>query len=193
MHFTVPNLLPKHLTQQVRSQEELVWDHYNRRADGFFVEVGANHPTGGSLTWLLEQNGWRGILVEPQERLFRLIQELRPRSLAFRAACSAPDKVGHAELHIPEEALNGFATLERNVDDCGVHYERTERVEVVTLDSLLTEAGNPRIDFVSMDTEGTELDVLRGFNLERHRPGLLLIEDKGHSLAKHRHLRQHGY
>lgn len=174
-------------------QDEFVWQFFGRRRDGFFIEVGANDPIDGSLTWLLEQSGWRGILVEPQISLFQALCQEQPRSKVFRAACSAPEKTGLAELHVPADGLNGFATLERNVDDVGIRYERTERVEVTTLDALLAQIGNPKVDFVSIDTEGTELDVLRGFELYRHHPALLLIEDKLQSLAKHRFLRAQGY
>jgi FkbM family methyltransferase len=181
------------MTRQTVSQDELVWEFFSRRPEGFFVEVGANHPRQGSQTWLLEEAGWRGILVEPQAKLFEALCQARPRSKVFRAACSAPDKTGFAELHVPADGLNGFATLERNVDDAGIRYERTERVEVTTLDALLAQAGNPKVDFISLDTEGTELDVLRGFELRRHRPALILIEDKLQSLAKHRFLGSQGY
>jgi FkbM family methyltransferase len=181
------------MTKPAPSQEELIWEHFGFRRDGWFVEVGTNHPTEGSLTWMLEQKGWRGILIEPQERLFRLIEKLRPRSRGFRVACSSPESTGESELHIPEMSLDGFATLVPHVDDLEVRYVRTERVPVATLDSVLAEPNPPQLDLVIIDTEGTELDVLRGFTLEKHRPGLVLIEDKGHSLDKHRHLRAHGY
>jgi FkbM family methyltransferase len=176
-----------------KAQDELVWEFFSRRRDGFFVEVGANHPRAGSQTWLLEQNGWRGILVEPQEDLFQALCRDRPKSRAFKVACSAPGKTGWAELHVPSKALEGFASLEPNVDDFGICYERTVRVELKTLDALLAQVGDPRVDFVSIDTEGTELDVLRGFDLRRHKPALILIEDKGQSLDKHRFLRTQGY
>jgi FkbM family methyltransferase len=181
------------MNRQNASQDELVWEFFDHRGEGYFVEVGANHPQQGSQTWLLEKAGWRGALVEPQASLFEALCQARPRSKVFRAACSAPEKTGFAELHVPGDELNGFATLERNVDDAGIRYERTERVGVTTLDALLAQAGNPKVDFVSLDTEGTELDVLRGFELRRHRPALLLIEDKLQSLAKHRFLRAQGY
>jgi FkbM family methyltransferase len=176
-----------------QSQEELVWEFFHGRAGGFFAEVGANHPRHGSLTWLLEQAGWHGILVEPQAALCQVLCRERLRSKVFRAACGAPEKIGQAELHIPAEGLDGFATLERNVDDAGIRYERTEVVEVTTLDALLAQVGSPKVDFVSIDTEGTELDVLRGFGLSQHHPALLLIEDKLQSLAKHRFLQANGY
>jgi len=176
-----------------QTQDELVWAYFGRRREGVFVEVGANRPRDGSQTWLLEQQGWCGLLVEPQEKLFRQLSEQRPHSRVFRAACSAPEKVGYADLHIPDESLDGFATLERNVDDFRIRYTHTERVEIVTLDGLLAQAGFRGVDFVSIDTEGTELDVLRGFDLATHRPGLILLEDKCQSLDKHRYLRARGY
>ena len=51
----------------------------------------------------------------------------------------------------------------------------------------------PKLDFVSIDVEGLELQVLRGFDLARHRPAVLLIEDHLKQLDVHRHLARHGY
>jgi FkbM family methyltransferase len=176
-----------------KPEDQLVWEFFGHRSEGFFVEVGANYPRQGSQTWHLEHAGWRGLLVEPQATLFQALCRERPRSKVFWAACGAPEKTGLAELYVPANGLEGFATLEKNVDDFEIRYERTERVEVTTLDALLVQVGNPKVDFVSIDTEGTELDVLRGFTLGQHQPALILIEDKGQSLAKHRYLRARGY
>lgn len=163
--------------------------YLGHRPDGFFVEVGANDPTLLSQTWHLEQAGWRGLLVEPLPDCAARLREQRPASRVFEVACSAPDKVGQADFHV----AGMFSSLKKFVDDLDVGYARTVTVRVMTLDQVLAEAGNPRVDFVAMDTEGTELDVLRGFTLEKHRPALLLIEDKVHTLDKHFHLRRHGY
>jgi hypothetical protein len=59
--------------------------------------------------------------------------------------------------------------------------------------SSMPSAKPARIDFLSIDTEGTELDVLLGFDLARHRPRLILIEDKLYHLSKHSYLTRHGY
>jgi hypothetical protein len=68
-----------------------------------------------------------------------------------------------------------------------------EEVEVRTLDDVLADAGSPEIDFMSLDVEGFELQVLRGFDLARHRPAMLLVEDHLENLLVHRHLARHGY
>jgi FkbM family methyltransferase len=175
------------------SQDKLVLEYFGGKTAGFFVEVGANHPTGGSQTWLLEQNGWHGILIEPQAGHCRLLREQRKNSRVFQVACSAPEKTGETTLHIPCDALNGFAAIERNVDDLGIVYERTEQVKVTTLDSIMAEAGGTGIDLLSIDVEGMELDVLKGLDLVKYRPALILLEDKCNSLQKHRYLAGHGY
>ena len=174
-------------------EDQLVWSYFGRKTTGFFVEVGANHPTGGSQTWLLEQNGWRGILIEPQASHCRLLRERRKNSVVFQVACSAPDKIGETTLHIPAAPLNGFAAIEPNVDDLGVVYERTEKVKVITLDQVLAEAGPATIDLLSIDVEGVELDVLKGFALDQYCPALILMEDKCSSLDKHRYLTARAY
>ena len=176
------------------SQDRLIWQFFGCRHEGFFIEVGANDPIDGSQTWLLEQNGWRGILVEPQRSLYENLKSHRPASQVVCAACTAPEKRGMRELLIPAGNMDGFATLEPNLDDLYVQYDRAEKTEALALDEVVARNGHAgKVDFVSIDTEGTELDVLRGFDLEKHRPSLILIEDKGRSLDKHRHLVRHGY
>ncbi len=164
---------------------------------GFFVEVGANHPTNYlSQTWHLEQRGWTGILVEPVQWLYELIQKERPASKAIRAACTSPDKVGQLTLKIPVVdgvARTELAGTETGVDEPEARVYETQVVPALTLDQLLEQDGGRRPDFVSIDVEGSEIDVLRGFNLERWQPKLVLIEDKWVYFTVHRHLSAHGY
>jgi len=68
-------------------------------------------------------------------------------------------------------------------------------VPIRTLDALLDDAGFPRLDFVTIDVEGHELDVLRGFSLERHRPRIVILEDNPQtgSAEVERHMASRGY
>jgi FkbM family methyltransferase len=159
---------------------------------GFFIEVGANDPRLNSLTYLLERLGWSGMLVDPLSTCYEKLRRTRPRSRSFRCACVSPDKVGTITLHAPDPS-SVVATVEKNVDDFDIKYAFTETCDAVTLDSLVEQVRPARIDFLSIDTEGTELDVLLGFDLARHRPRLILIEDKLYHLSKHRYLTRHGY
>lgn len=172
-------------------EKELVWKFFSRKRDGIFVEVGANDPVAGSQTWLLEQNGWRGVLVEPQALLCKKLRPARPRSQVFQVACSRPGSEGEAELVLAEN--DGNATLQPQRDSHGIHYVGAERVRITTLDSVLQAAGISRMDFLSLDVEGHEIDVMCGLDFKKYKPSLILIEDGVRDLTKHRFLKNRGY
>lgn len=172
-------------------EKQLIWEFFGRKPEGVFVEVGANDPYSGSQTWLLEQNGWRGVLVEPQGALCEKLRLARKSAQVFQVACSGPDKEGEATLHISSH--DGLSTLEKQIDSHGVQFVRTESVKVTTLDKVLDEASISTIDFLSIDVEGHEIEVMRGLNFKKHRPSLILIEDGVRNLEKHRFLKRQGY
>jgi FkbM family methyltransferase len=157
---------------------------------GYFVEVGANDPHEGSQTWLLEQSGWTGVLIEPQPDL---AAELRSRRKAkvFAVACSSPE---NADRELPLHVAGPLSSLDRRRMAPGAAPERVIKVPVRTLDSILTEAATPtNFDFLSIDVEGHEIEVLRGFDIARWRPRLVLLEDHVADLSKHRYLTSIGY
>lgn len=170
-------------------EDLLVLEFFAGKTDGVFVEVDANDPENLLQTLLLEQNGWRGILVEPQSDCCEKIRRCRPLAQVFQVACGSPEQCGSALLQL-NSAESKLATARPGALPTAGH----EEVRVMTLDEILAQAGTPKIDFLSIDVEGFELDVLRGFNLERHQPQLLLLEDNfPNRLKVHRHMKQHGY
>ena len=170
-------------------EDVLVWEYFGARTNGFFLEAGANHPTKCSQTWLFELHGWKGILVEPIAKNCELLRRHRPGSRVFQCALGAPEQRGRVKFNVAadNDGLSGLV-----VND-GVTVERVEEVELRTLDEVLAEAGNPKLDLVSLDVEGLELQVLRGFDLARHHPAILLVEDHLQNLSVHRHLVRNGY
>src|SRR6266481_2720122 len=127
-------------------EDELIWESFERRSEGFFVDVGANEPRTGSQTWFLEQQGWRGILIEPQPGLCEKLREARPRSIVLQVACGAP---GHAEeMPFYIATAPSKSSLARNLVEATTTYTGTEMVKIRTLDELLAELGNPHLDFV---------------------------------------------
>jgi len=174
-------------------QSGQVWEFFGRRKEGFFIEVGANDPEIGSQTFHLEQQGWSGILVEPQSALVAQLRARRPKSRVVHAACTSREKSGQGVIHLPKNAYHGFATTDPTAEEEDVEFDRQEPISLVTLDSIVQEAGKPRLDLLSIDTQGTELDVLMGFDLRKHRPRLILLEDLVTALDKHRYLCSQGY
>ena len=157
---------------------------------GYFVEVGANDPRERSQTWLLEQSGWTGILIEPQPDLAAELRSGR-KAQVFAVACSSPEDAGRElTLHV----AGPLSSLDRRRMAPGAIPERVIKVPVRTLDSILTEAATPaNFDFLSIDVEGHEIEVLSGFDIDRWRPRLILLEDHVADLSKHRYLTSAGY
>jgi FkbM family methyltransferase len=157
---------------------------------GYFVEVGANDSRVRSQTWHLEQAGWTGVLIEPQPDLARELRAKRSAKV-FAVACSSPDNAGRV---LPLHVAGPLSALDREYMAPGVVPESVIAVPIRTLDSLLEEAGAPvRFDFLSIDVEGHEIEVLRGFDIARWRPRLILLEDHVANLAKHRFLTAAAY
>lgn len=171
------------------NEDVLVWQYFGQRKSGFFIEVGANAPFTFSQTWLLEKNGWKGILAEPLPWRCDELRRNRPGSRVFQVAVGAPDRRGTITLNIPEDDM--FAALKPSKK--GPVPVRSETVTLTTLDDILAESGNPGVDYVSIDVEGMEIDVLRGFDLARHKPALLLVEDHLKSRNVYCYLKERGY
>lgn len=144
---------------------------------GYAVEVGAFDGFTGSNTLLLERRGWTTLAVEPNPDLeggLRLWRKL------YRLCACGAQNLAAAPFHIYNASPSGHSSLAPILD------HPTERIEVNdwkivtvpvrTLDSLLEEAQFPRLDFLSIDTEGTELDVLKGINLEKWTPKIIMSE-----------------
>ncbi len=184
-------LMPEQRSCAQWGEDILAWEYFQRKTHGFFIEVGANDPVGNSQTWLLEQNGWEGILVEPQPACCDRLRAVRKRSRVVQAACAAPEQRGKARFQVA--ASDDRSRLQTGGAEKDVTFTGAIEVEVLTLDDVLAAAGNPHPDFVSVDVEGFELDVMKGFDLARHRPGLLILEDYIYTLDLHRYVEARGY
>lgn len=159
-------------------------------APGFFVEIGANHPQKGSQSWGLEQNGWQGILVEPQPELAIELRNSR-KAKVFEVACSSPE---NADRRLPFYVAGPLSSLNRDRMAPGAKPEAVLEVPTMTLDEILIAANAPRhFDFLSIDVEGHELEVLRGFDCQRWEPRLVLLEDHVSNLKKHQFMKSANY
>jgi FkbM family methyltransferase len=167
-------------------EDVLVWKYFGDEAAGFFVDVGANDPEAVSQTFFLEKKGWSGILIEPQSACCERLRQIRTQSHVLQLACGSPEQRGKALLRLEGQ-------LSRLTDTSSAT-EKCEEVQIMTLDEILDRTPHPQIDFLSIDVEGFELQVLQGFDLQKHSPRLILLEDNfPNRLQVHRHMKHHGY
>lgn len=177
----------------------LVREFFGNKRNGFFIEVGANEPDPifSQSMHLENELSWSGILVEPIDYLAEKQRELRPSCQVLEFACTQSNDSSVAELHIPVTEngdISGHASLEINIDHSSTNKTRKLKVKTTTLDDIIqTHAYGKHIDLLSVDVEGTELDVLIGANLKVHQPSLIIVEDRLVLLGKHLFLKKLGY
>lgn len=146
-------------------------------ASGTYLEIGAADGYTQSNTYFLERiRGWTGILVEPVPRQQRACRRLRRNSYCVNVACVASNEVGSVAM--AEQRLMSVV-LDRPVSRPGTRVSARKHVfhvNAATLSAVIDGSPYSGVDFISIDVEGAELDVLAGLDLSRHAPRWLLVE-----------------
>jgi len=177
------------MDEYILSEENrLIWEFFQCSDDGFFIEVGAGDPVNLSVSYHLEIKGWKGILIEPQPALATKLINNR-KAKVWSVACGPPQHEGVADFFVAGE----FSSLKKHAAFTDVIYSDKIVVPIMTLDEILYKEGSPGIDFLSIDVEGSELNVLKGIDLIKNRPRLIFIEYHVLSLDIHRYLLRNRY
>ncbi|MFD1950203.1 FkbM family methyltransferase [Sphingomonas arantia] len=148
--------------------------HHVHYSEGFYVDVGAYHPTTDSVTKHFYDHGWRGVNIEASRELFGAFISDRPRDVNLHAAVT--DQPGEVTFH---QVAGQLGTLEDRVAEthsrAGISME-SYTVPAVTLTEIF-EKHTPRdVHFLKIDVEGHEASALRGMDFRRFRPWVLAIE-----------------
>ncbi len=156
---------------------------------GFFIEAGANDGYTQSNTYYLEKRrGWRGVLVEGVPDLYNKCLSKRPSSIVHGCALVAEAEEGETVtmhyanlMSVVEGAMKTKDAQKKHIEaGLKVQYlDSSYEVEVParTMESILDEVQDlPQIDFLSLDVEGYELEVLKGVNLSKYSPAYILVE-----------------
>jgi FkbM family methyltransferase len=146
---------------------------------GFYVDVGAEAPTDLSVTKLFYDRGWRGINIEPIKKQYKLFTTERPRDINLNVGIS--NKNG--TLSFREYEGPGYSTFsndlkdehEKNPDSSVKEFKDYE-VKVMTLKEVLKENNVTSIQFLKVDVEGLEYEVLKSNDWDKYRPEVICIE-----------------
>jgi FkbM family methyltransferase len=157
-------------------QEEWVLrDFFLGKRDGLFVDVGANHYQQNSNTYYLETAlGWSGIAVEPLREFEAGYTEHRPRT-RFRAFFATDVSNEQAKMYVLKDN-ELVSSADRNFTARFGSGAQEISVPTVKLDDLLAAENIGHIDFLSIDVELHEPQVLAGLDVQRFRPALVSIE-----------------
>jgi len=149
---------------------------------GVCVDIGAGVGTERSNTYYFEKKYWICLCIEPNPGLYNHMRMYR--RLAMNLACSNYDKKEvpfqiYSANDGNQESISSLVVDQRLVDSHKGMINKVEeiKVEVKKLDTVLSRINLEKIDFVSIDTEGTELEVLMGFDINKWEPKLFVIEN----------------
>ena len=181
-------------------EDKFLAEIFNNKTNGVCVEIGANDGINDSTSYFFEKLGWTSILIEPNPILCQKIREIR-NSILYECAASSSD--GTTLLYVAEgaERSHGVSTISNDKETHNriKNYGFTTKpiqVNTRTLDNILIDAKlNSQIDFISIDVEGHELEVLNGFSIEMWKPTILIIEDNSNfeDTSVSDHLKELGY
>lgn len=143
---------------------------------GFYIDIGAGHPVADNVSLWFYERGWNGIVAEPIADLADLYKKIRPRDMLYQGLVGR--SVGEVDFfHV--NRLHGFSTtIELHADvakEFGADYQRL-RLAMLTLEKLCEQHQVQQIDFLKIDVEGAESDVLAGNNFNRFRPKVIVAE-----------------
>ena len=136
---------------------------------GFYVDVGCYHPFKGSLTAKLYEKNWHGINIDISKTSIDLFKIVRKKDINLNLAISNFDGETYYYENSPINQQNSL--IQTN------DLQKKIKIQCFTLDTVLKNKDLEEFDFLNIDVEGNELEVLKGFNLKKFKPKLITIEN----------------
>jgi FkbM family methyltransferase len=168
------------------NQDKYIYEtFFKNKTDGFFVDIGASDPFNGSNTMFFEELGWSGILVEPNKKDFDNLIKIRKTPAENLAIynksgtykfllCGGYIKVLSGLLHEQHPQH-----LQRIINEFFTYGDSMEiiNIQTITLEELLEKYNKTEIDYLSVDTEGSEYSILKNINYNKIKIKCISVEN----------------
>lgn len=157
------------------NEDVMLWRALRHIENGFYIDVGANHPSDDSVTKAFYERGWSGINIEPIAKHIRELNRARPRDINLQVAVGSEN----GEIEIFDTSVRGLATACVEVAQrhaaAGIKTV-AQKVRISTLNDICSRYAVEDIHFLKIDVEGFEQQVLAGLDLGCYRPWILVVE-----------------
>ena len=165
------------LSYAQRFEDFHIWRAVGDVPNGFYIDIGAGPPVYDNVSFAFYLAGWRGICVEPNPALVALGRAVRPHDHLYEGLCGAAP--GEATLYLQRE-FHGLSTIipeHAQIAEKEIKHSAETLVRPMTTLAALCEQHAPStFEFLKIDVEGAEADVLRGADFVRFRPKLIIAE-----------------
>jgi len=155
---------------------DLIIDYiFKNKNNGFYLDVGSQHPISNNNTYLLFKRGWSGINIDLDKKNIDLFNTARPNDINLNLAISS--NVAEKKLYFYHDKLP-INTLDKVVSDFQTaSVKEIKRIKTTTLDIALQDLKfNNKIDYMNLDVEGHEMDIFKAFNLSLYKPSVISVE-----------------
>ena len=173
-------------TYSMFGEDLFILKYFKNLNKGFYVDIGAYHPFFLSNTYLLFKKNWEGINIDINPTSIEIFNDVRPNDYNINAAVSNRNK--KYINYYTKNMINLLSTT--IIDSAKMSFLNnsfdTRRVKCRKLNDIIfnTKFKNRKIDFLNIDTEKSEVDVLKSLNFNKYKPKLICIEihlkDKNH-------------
>lgn len=162
--------------------EDIIIDYWLSKKDGFYVDIGANHPILLNNTYLFYKKGWRGINVEPNPEIIGDLNRLRPNDINLNIGISGENTKKDFYTFDPS-TLSTFSSINSSQFQAnGYKLLDTKKIECITLKRLFNKytPNSATLDILNIDVEGTENTVLTSNDWANYRPKFVIVETVNH-------------
>jgi FkbM family methyltransferase len=145
---------------------------FRNKKEGIYIDIGCHHPLINNNTYPLYKRGWKGINIDIDYGAIDSFNFLRSKDTNIKIAVS--DTTGEAELFFyHNRAAKNTLSKEKGFDSKEIQKIKTSTLNKVIENSIYKDQ---KINFISIDVEGYELNVLKGFDFKKYKPDLVVLE-----------------
>lgn len=166
---------------------------FDRKKDGFYVDVGANHEEYHSVTKFFYERGWHGINIEPIPRLIKPFNSKRPRDINLNYAVSSKKGTLRFREYPKHDGYSTFSEKSKKEHAKQNLPYKDYDVKVDSLENIFAEHKVSQIDFLKVDVEGFEEEVLKSNDWKMYRPTIVCIEANHRDADWSKYLQANGY
>ena len=144
-----------------------------------YLDIGANEPVISNNTYMFYDRGGKGVCIEPDPEMFRKIKKARPRDTALNVGIGLTNAPGMSFYLFPgkENGWSTFSEKEAKLREAesGIKY-KVITVPVRNINDIIAENFTSAPDFISLDVEGMDLEILQSLDFQRFQPEIICVE-----------------
>jgi len=156
------------------SVDLLINYYFKNKQKGVYLDVGCQHPISNNNTYLLYKKGWSGINIDLDFKSIQLFNLARSSDININATVSSGEFTKELFFYHDKSPIN---TIEKKIADYqSAKVTEVRSVETKTLNDILTDNLINKVDYLNIDVEGHEIDVLNGFDINKFSPDIVSVE-----------------